>query len=113
MSDYGTHLIKVYNFSDGRFLYEFGRHGTVDVELNEPIGLAVDKKRHLLVCSGYSFENPHRILVYTSDGKFVTMFGGLCGRGLGQFIVPTSVTVLKSGRIVVCEFESCRLQMFE
>ena len=113
MSDYDAHLIKVYNVSDGRFLYEFGRHGTVDVQLNEPIGLAVDKERHLLVCSGYSFDNPHRILVYTLDGKFVTMFGGLCGSGLGQFTVAPSVTVLKSGRIVVCEFESCRLQMFE
>ena len=69
VSDYDAHLIKVYNFSDGRFLYEFGRHDTVDVELNEPIGLAVDKERHLLVCSGYSFDNPHRILVYTLDGK--------------------------------------------
>ena len=113
VSDYDAHLIKVYNVSDGRFLYEFGRHDTVDVELNEPIGLAVDKERHLLVCSGYSFDNPHRILVYTLDGKFVTMFGGLRGRGLGQFIVPTSVTVLRSGRLVVCEFENCRLQMFE
>ena len=113
VSDREAHLIKVYSNSDGRFLYEFGRYGTVDVELNGPSGLAMDKAGHLLVCSGYLLNSPHRIHVYTLDGKLVTMFGGSDGKQLGHFKCPNSVTVLKNGRIVVCEFGNCRLQMFE
>jgi len=65
VSDREAHLIKVYSNSDGRFLYKFGRYGTVDVELNGPSGLAMDKAGYLLVCSGYLLNSPHRIHVYT------------------------------------------------
>ena len=107
VSDRDAHVIKVYN-SNGRFLYEFGTHGTGDGELNHPTGLAVDKMGHLLVCS----LGNHRVQVFTLDGKFVAKFGEY-GQHLGQMFSPTSVSVLKSGRIVVCEFQNNRLQIFE
>ena len=107
VSDRDAHLIKVYN-NNGRFLYEFGTHGTGDGELNYPTGLAVDKMGHLLVCSLAN----HRVQVFTLDGKFVAKFGEY-GQHLGQMFSPTSVSVLKSGRIVVCEFQNNRLQIFE
>ena len=53
VTDRDAHVIKVYTGvynSHGRFLYEFGRFGTGDEELNEPTGLAVDKTGHLLLC---------------------------------------------------------------
>jgi len=50
VADRDAHLIKVFS-STGRFLYEFGRYGSGDGELNKPTGLAVDKTGHLLVCS--------------------------------------------------------------
>lgn len=113
VSDRDAHLIKVYNHSNGRFLYEFGRYrNAVDVELNEPLGLAVDKLGNLLVCSG-NLSNDHRVNVFSLDGRFVTAFGGSRGGELGQFGKPTSVTVLRDGSIVVCEFLNCRLQVFE
>ena len=107
VSDLDAHLIKVYN-SNGRFLNEFGTHGTGDGELNHPTGLAVDKMGHLLVCS----LNNHRVQVFTLSGKFVAKFGEY-GKELGQIFYPSSVSVLKNGRIVVCEFENRRLQIFE
>ena len=107
VSDRDAHLIKVYN-SNGRFLYEFGTHGTGDGELNHPTGLAVDKMGHLLVCSLHN----HRVQVFTLSGKFVAKFGEY-GKELGQIFSPSSVSVLKNGRIVVCEFENRRLQIFE
>ena len=106
VSDQDAHRIKVYK-SEGDFLYEFGRHGTGDGELNEPSGLAVDKTGHLLVCSAGN----HRVQVFTLDGKFVTKFGEL-GEDPGQIRSPTSVAVLENGLIVVCEFGNCRLQLF-
>ena len=107
VSDRDAHLIKVYN-SNGRFLNEFGTHGTGDGELNHPTGLAVDKMGHLLVCSLHN----HRVQVFTLSGKFVAKFGEY-GKELGQIFSPSSVSVLKNGRIVVCEFENRRLQIFE
>jgi len=106
VSDRDAHLIKVYN-NNGRFLYEFGRYGTDDGELDCPTGLAVDKAGNLLICC----ENNHGVQVFSPDGKFVTKIGG-CGEELGQFGKPTSVSVLKSGHIVICEFGNDRLQIF-
>ncbi|KAL9968711.1 hypothetical protein ACROYT_G020829 [Oculina patagonica] len=106
VSDREAHVIKVYN-NNGRFLYEFGKRGTGDGELNHPTGLAVDKTGHLLVCS----EDNHRVQVFTLDGKFVTKFGEI-GEELGQIRRPTTASILKSGRIVVCEFGNNRLQIF-
>ena len=107
VSDFQKHVIKVYN-SKGKFLHEFGRYGFNDGDLNHPVGLAVDKTGHLLVCCVGS----HTVQVFTVHGKFVAKFGEQ-GKELGQFYIPTSALVLKSGCIVVCEFESDRLQMFE
>ena len=107
VSDRDAHLIKVYN-SNGRFLYEFGTHGTGDGELNRPTGLAVDKMGHLLVCCS----DNHRVQVFTLDGKFVAKFGEY-GKELGQMLSPSSVSVQKSGHIVVSEFDNNRLQIFE
>ena len=67
----------------------------------------MDKTGHLLVCS-----LGNRVQVFTLDGKFVAKFGEY-GQRLGQMLSPTSVSVLKSGRIVVCEFQNNRLQIFE
>ena len=106
VSDHEAHLIKVYN-TEGRFLYEFGKHGTGDGKLNLPTGLAMDKIGHLLVCS----LGNHRVQVFTLDGNFVTKFGKY-GAGIGQLKEPSSVSVLKSGRIAVCEFRNNRLQLF-
>ena len=106
VSDREAHLIKVYN-SNGRFLYEFGRHGTGDGELNRPTGLAVDKTGHLLVCS----LGNHRVQVFTLDGKFVSKFGKH-GKEMGQLQNPSAVLKLKS-HIVVCDFGNFRVQIFE
>lgn len=106
VSDREAHCVKVYS-SEGKFLYEFGKHGTGDEKLNSPTGIAVDKTGHLLVCSSGS----HRVQVFTLDGKFVTKFGKN-GERLGQFDNPITITVLTSGHIVVTEFGNFRLQLF-
>ena len=108
VSDFKKHVIKVYN-SKGKYLYEFGIYWDDDVDsLNRPGCLAVDKTGHLLVCCAGS----HTVHVFTPAGKFVAKFGEP-GTELGQFHQPSSVLVLKSGRIVVCDFGNNRLQLFE
>ena len=107
VSDHDAHLVSVYD-SSGRFLYEFGKYGTGDGELNKPTGLVVDKAGHLMVCNKIN----HRVQVFTLEGKFITKFGGF-GEELGQFLRPTCISSLKSGHIVVCEFGNHRIQVFE
>jgi len=107
VSDRRAHLIKVFSYSDGKFLYEFGKNGT-DANLPEPGGLTIDKTGHILVCSGRN----HSVQVFTLGGKFVTKFGE-CGNKLGQMNHPLSVSMLNNGHIVVCEFVNNRLQIFE
>ena len=107
VSDRDANLIKVYTV-DGRFLYDFGRYGSMVGELKKPTGLTVDKTGNLLVCSLHN----HTVQIFTLDGEFVTQFGK-CGQELGQMRGPCSVSVLKSGRIVVSEFTNDRLQLFE
>ena len=114
VSDNHFHLVKVYNIADGRFLYEFGRNETVDAELNEPTGVALDKTGNILICCGGTSNKPHRVHVYTLDGQLMRIFGSnLCGEELGQFNLPCAVTVLQNGRIVICDFKNWRLQIFE
>ena len=107
VSDLNANLIKVYT-DNGRFLYEFGRYGTMVGKLKGTAGLAIDKTGNLIVCS---LRN-HTVQIFTLDGEFVTQFGK-CGQELGQVRGPCSVSVLKSGRIVVSEFKNDRLQLFE
>ena len=107
VSDLNANLIKVYT-DNGRFLYEFGRYGTMVGKLKGTAGLAIDKTGNLIVCS---LRN-HTVQIFTLDGEFVTQFGK-CGQELGQMRGPCSVSVLKSGRIVVSEFKNDRLQLFE
>lgn len=62
------YLVKVYNIVDGRFLYEFGRNEIVDVELNEFIGVVLDKIGNILICCGGIFNKFYRVYVYILDG---------------------------------------------
>ena len=68
----------------------------------------MDKTGNLLVCSLLN----HTVQIFSLDGEFVTQFRKY-GQKLGQFGSPCSVSVLKSGRIVVSEFKNDRLQLFQ
>ena len=105
VSDRDAHLVKVYS-EKGHFLYEFGKCGTRDGEFNHPTGLAVDKTGHLLVCC----ENRADVQIFTLNGQFAGKFARE-ETDLGQIKWPT-LTVLKSGRIIVCDFGNRRLQIY-
>ena len=54
----------------------------------------------------------HRVQVFELSGKFVTKFGSE-GSGRGELKNPFSTAILSDGRIVVCEFNNNRIQVFE
>ena len=53
----------------------------------------------------------HRVSVFTSEGQFVTSFGGL-GEGPGQFVYPYGLAVDSSGVVYVCDGSNNRIQLF-
>ena len=54
----------------------------------------------------------HRLQVFELSGKFVAKFGSK-GSERGEFNFPRSTANLSDGRIVVCDKENNRIQVFE
>ena len=50
--------------------------------------------------------------VFELSGKFVTKFGSE-GSERGEFKCPVSTANLSDGRIVVCDFNNNRIQVFD
>ena len=71
--------------------------------INEPWGVAVDKKEQLIVAD----KGSHCITVYDKEGKKVQSFGSW-GTKEGQFTYPRGVAVTNDGQILVTDYH--RLQ---
>ena len=67
VSDANANCIKVFS-KEGKFLYSIGSEGSGDGQLDNPLGLAVDKFNNLIVCDR---ENS-RLQIFRLDGAFVT-----------------------------------------
>ena len=53
----------------------------------------------------------HRVSVFTSEGHFLTSFGGR-GEGPGEFNFPCGLAVDSSGFVYVCDSFNNRIQVF-
>ena len=75
---------------------------------SQPTGVSVDSAGHVYVLE----ESGHRVQKFTSDGHFVSHFGGY-GSGDGQFNLPTGMGVDSFGFVYVTEFvNNHRIQKF-
>ena len=101
VSDWNENCIKVFSVQ-GDFLYQFGRKGTGDGELDVPLGLAVDKSGRLVVCES----DNHRIQLFQLDGTFCCKFGSKA-----SFNDPVSVAVLSDGKFAFTQFSGHSVQL--
>lgn len=110
VSDAESYCVKFFD-KKGQFLHSIGRQGRRNGEFDQWIrGLAIDKIGNLLVCDSYA----DRIQVFRPVGttfEYDSKFGKE-GGNLGSFRQPTTVTVLRNGQFVVCEFYNSRVQIF-
>ena len=53
----------------------------------------------------------NRLVVFSTDGKFVTSFGGF-GKQEGQFYTPQSIALDTDGYLYVCDYVNNRVQVF-
>ena len=114
-ADYGGPEDRIQKFdAEGKFLRAFGTRGGAAGQFNRPQGLAIhvasDGTETLLVSDSCN----HRIQQFTTDGQFVTMWGGP-GDAPGEFNYPYAVAVepRPGGDIFVVEWQNNRVQRFD
>jgi sugar lactone lactonase YvrE len=110
---------------DGRLLMTIGSAGTPSDSgydganvasikrgappFNRPTNLAVAPNGDLYVSDGYGNARVHR---FSADGALITSWGEP-GTGRGQFMLPHGIAVDRDGRVLVCDRESDRIQIFD
>ena len=87
------HCVKTFS-DEGQLLYEIGCKGTGDGQLRRPRGLAIDKLNNLVVCD----TNNKRLQVFSLEGKFLNSV-------TEEVFIPKSVTVVKNGDLLFCDFD--------
>jgi len=114
VADTWNHRIQVFD-GDGMFLNQWGTHGQEEgLGLDSakrfwgPRGVAIDEGGRVLVAD----TGNKRVQVFTADGEFVTMFGGL-GVEAGQMNEPVGVAVGPDGRAYVADTWNRRVQVFD
>ena len=76
---------------------------------NRPTNLAVAPSGDLYVSDGYGNARVHR---FSPDGRLLGSWGEP-GTGPGQFMLPHGIAVTRDGRVLVCDRESDRIQIFD
>jgi hypothetical protein len=111
--DDGAHFIEKRTL-DGELLFELGvrdkpvpRHS--GGMFNRPTAVAVHPlTRELFVSDGYANSRVHR---FSPDGKHLLSWGEPGSRP-GQFSLPHSIVVTSDDRVLVCDRENFRVQVF-
>jgi DNA-binding beta-propeller fold protein YncE len=75
---------------------------------NRPTNVAVAPSGELYVSDGYGNARVHR---FSADGELMQSWGDP-GTGEGQFEIPHGIGVVLDGRVLVCDRENDRIQVF-
>ncbi len=107
VADPRNHKIRVYNSADGKFLFEFGKRGKEDGELNFPTNLS-SRNGKLYVSDTGNF----RIQIFDLEGKFLKKFGDI-GDSPGQLARPRGVATDSESHIYVADAAFDNFQIFD
>lgn len=112
VADSGNHRIAIFD-QQGQFVDSFGGYGTIEGQLNEPWGLAVDEE-FVYVADTWN----HRVQKFTLDGTFVLAFGqsGTSEDPFingGIFFGPRAIALLSDNRLAVTDTGNHRIQIFD
>ena len=109
VTDSANHRIQKFT-SAGEFVSSWGSQGTDDGQFHYPCGIAVSDDGFVFVTDGntdgcmFGSLDPvaPRVQKFTSDGEFVTAWGGV-GNGEGEFNEAAGVAVDQSGFVYVID----------
>lgn len=110
IAEYGQYD-RIQKFSpEGKFLMQWGGHGSEPGQFIRPQNLAVDAKDHIWVADACN----HRIQVFDAGGKEAKLvkIWGRQGRDLGRLRYPYDLVLDGRGHVYVCEFGNHRVQKF-
>jgi sugar lactone lactonase YvrE len=107
VSEYGEYD-RIQKFTpDGKFIREWGGHGSEPGQFLRPQHLQLDNEGNLWVADACN----HRIQVFDGDGKQVAMWGTQ-GREPGQLQYPYCLSRDGQGHVYICEYGNHRIQKF-
>lgn len=102
------HKILVFDGNSGKHLFDIGKRGSKDGELNLPRDAVIGPDGLLYVVDGGNF----RLQVFNpEDGTFVRSIGGVGRRG-GQFARPKMIDVDAAGNLYVSDAAFGNFQIF-
>lgn len=101
------HRVMVFDAQSGNHLFDIGKRGSANGELNLPRDVAVGKDGRLYVVDSGNF----RVQVFDSDGKFVKNFGSI-GKQTGSFARPKEVATDGEGNVYVIDSAFGNFQIF-
>ena len=84
----------------------FGKYGSGDGMLNNPIGVVVSDRDEIVVADSGN----HRVQVFASNGTFLRSFGRF-GRYAGEFYYPNGIAINKDRNIFVADNSNHRVQI--
>ena len=113
LTDAWQHVVRRYTLL-GDMQRQWGRSGVSGVtyyqrEFNMPTGVAIGPDGCIYVSDGYGNRCVHK---YSSIGEHVRTWGE-AGNGPGQFSVVHNIGCDKTGRVLVCDRENDRIQIFD
>jgi len=111
LTDVGLHQVFKCT-SEGKVLLtlgERGKPGADHAHFNLPTDVAVLPDGSFYVSDGYKNT---RVMKFAADGQFQYAWGAK-GRGPGEFNLPHGIAVDAQGRVIVCDRENERLQVFD
>lgn len=107
VAEYGE-FDRIQKFSpDGKFIVQWGGHGSEPGQFLRPQHLELDNQGRLWVADSCN----HRIQVFDADGKVITTWG-MQGSEPGQMSYPYCLALDGKGHVYICEYGNHRVQKF-
>lgn len=94
--------------ADGKFLLQWGGHGSEPGQFIRPQNMAIDEADRIWVADSCN----HRIQVFDAQGKLLKLWGAQ-GGGIGQLYYPYDLVFDGEGHLYVCEYGNHRVQKFD
>lgn len=107
VSEYGE-WDRIQKFSpEGKFIKQWGGHGSQPGEFMRPQNMQMDEQEHIWVVDACN----HRIQAFDTEGKLLACWGHQ-GAGPGELAYPYDLTFDDDGNLLVVEYGNNRIQRF-
>jgi DNA-binding beta-propeller fold protein YncE len=92
---------------EGKFILQWGGHGSEPGQFVRPQNLAIDAQDRIWVADACN----HRIQVFDTEGNLLKLWGTE-GSDLGRLYYPYDILIQPDGNILICEYGNHRVQKF-